>query len=128
MRKQWLYAQELDIAILSLREAGVFDALKRKWFSARTCPELSVRDTSISIKIEAVAGLFLTFAVISILAVTVFLWLKRRAIKDYFKSIRYRKNSSPQQIDGGDHHPHLDNQKSPQTFQRASDSFPMTRL
>ena len=117
MPKQWLYAQELDIHILALRESGSLDDLTRKWFSAKTCVDSSAANTSTSIKIEAVAGLFLTFAVISILAVILFLWLKRLAIKHYLKSIGNRKNLPPQQTNMGDHDPNSNNHISSETFQ-----------
>ncbi|UJR16726.1 hypothetical protein I4U23_003626 [Adineta vaga] len=35
--KQWLYAKDLDVNILSLREAGSLDNLKQKWFETKGC-------------------------------------------------------------------------------------------
>jgi ABC-type amino acid transport substrate-binding protein/ABC-type branched-subunit amino acid transport system substrate-binding protein len=80
LQKKWLYQQDLDIHILSLRESGALDDLKRKWFQTNYCSRsLGI---SKSMTIESMAGLFLTFGVISILALLVFLWTKRLIIKD----------------------------------------------
>ncbi|CAF2936893.1 unnamed protein product [Rotaria sp. Silwood2] len=73
--KQWLYGQDLDVNILSLRESGALDDLKRRWFQLCSCPDTS--DTSTSLVIEAMGGLFLTFGVISILSMFLFIWKKR---------------------------------------------------
>ncbi|CAF4811275.1 unnamed protein product [Rotaria sp. Silwood1] len=35
--KRWLYEQDLDVNILSLRESGILDDLKRKWFQISSC-------------------------------------------------------------------------------------------
>ncbi|CAF4083901.1 unnamed protein product [Adineta steineri] len=70
--KQWLYAHDLDVNILSLREAGALDELKRKWFQSRTCSLSS--EISTTIEVEALGGLFLSFAVITTLSLLLFLW------------------------------------------------------
>nr|4IO2_A Chain A, Glutamate receptor 1 [Adineta vaga]4IO2_B Chain B, Glutamate receptor 1 [Adineta vaga]4IO3_A Chain A, AvGluR1 ligand binding domain [Adineta vaga]4IO3_B Chain B, AvGluR1 ligand binding domain [Adineta vaga]4IO4_A Chain A, AvGluR1 ligand binding domain [Adineta vaga]4IO4_B Chain B, AvGluR1 ligand binding domain [Adineta vaga]4IO5_A Chain A, AvGluR1 ligand binding domain [Adineta vaga]4IO5_B Chain B, AvGluR1 ligand binding domain [Adineta vaga]4IO6_A Chain A, AvGluR1 ligand bindin len=36
--KEWLYAKDLDVNILSLRETGILDNLKKKWFQTKACP------------------------------------------------------------------------------------------
>ena len=128
MRKQWLYSQEIDISILWLRESGALDDLKKKWFSAKTCADSSAMDTSTSIKIEAVGGLFLTFGVISILAVILFLWLKRHSMKDHFESLRHRKKLSSEQTNVNDNQPNLKARTSPQIFQENSDGFFMVHF
>ena len=79
MPKQWLYAKEIDVTILSLREAGVLDDLRKKWFKSRVCPTSEV--TSTAMEIESLAGLFLTFAVISFLAIAAHLWFSRSIIQ-----------------------------------------------
>ncbi|CAF4369197.1 unnamed protein product, partial [Rotaria sordida] len=79
--KQWIYGQEFDVSILSLRESGVLDDLKRKWFQTSSCPDLSV--TSTSAAIETMSGLFLTFAMISILSLLLFAWKRRFIIRNY---------------------------------------------
>ncbi|CAF1621003.1 unnamed protein product, partial [Adineta ricciae] len=50
-----------------VQEAGLLDTFKLKWFQATSCS--CVDETSTTMTIEPMAGLFLTFAVISILAV-----------------------------------------------------------
>ncbi|CAF1218853.1 unnamed protein product [Adineta steineri] len=79
--KQWLYAHDLDVNILSLREAGALDELKRKWFQSRTCSLSS--EISTTIEVEALGGLFLSFAVITTLSLLLFLWYKRFIIANY---------------------------------------------
>ncbi|UJR10906.1 hypothetical protein I4U23_015093 [Adineta vaga] len=78
-QKDWLYEQNLDVTILSIREAGIFDKLKLKWFQPSTCSYSDATSTAMSI--ESMAGLFLTFAVISALAVLWFISEKRSMIK-----------------------------------------------
>ncbi|UJR16678.1 hypothetical protein I4U23_003578 [Adineta vaga] len=92
--KHWLYAQDLDIAILALRETGVLDDLKRKWFQKSICQSLSSIDESTSIGLIQMSGLFLTFAVISILSTILFLWQKRFIIKDIVTQRSRRNNHS----------------------------------
>jgi hypothetical protein len=78
--KQWLYAQDLDVNILALRESGVLEDLKRKWFQASACSSIK-EDISNSIGLEAMSGLFLTYAVICGIALLVFLFEKRQSLK-----------------------------------------------
>jgi hypothetical protein len=68
MRKDWIYAQELDVNILALRESGSLDTLKNRWFDGNTCSGSSGTDpnTARGYKIQSLAGLFLTFTIISI--------------------------------------------------------------
>ncbi|CAF0899854.1 unnamed protein product [Rotaria sordida] len=89
--KQWIYGQEFDVSILSLRESGVLDDLKRKWFQTNSCPDLSV--TSTSAAIETMSGLFLTFAMISILSLLLFAWKRRFIIRNYLWKRLCRKIS-----------------------------------
>ncbi|CAF1228448.1 unnamed protein product [Rotaria sordida] len=53
--QKWLYAQDLDVNILSLREAGDIEKLRQKWFQAKTCSDSS--EISTAIKIEAMSAL-----------------------------------------------------------------------
>ncbi|CAF4765037.1 unnamed protein product [Rotaria sp. Silwood1] len=68
MPKQWIYKKYLDVIILSLRESGVLDDLKRKWFEGNICQQSFSSDTSTSINIIAMTSLLLTFSGISILS------------------------------------------------------------
>ncbi|CAF1226955.1 unnamed protein product [Rotaria sp. Silwood1] len=89
--KQWVYGQELDVSILSLRESGALDDLKRKWFQTSSCPDTSVASTSTAI--ETMSGLFLTFAMISVLSLLLFAWKKRFIIQNYLWKRLCRKVS-----------------------------------
>ena len=101
MRKQWLYSQILDVNILLLREAGIFDGLKRKWLGGNTCPDSSGISTTTTsgFTIESLGGLFLTFFVISLFSLILFVWLHRLIIKDYIKKFAQRKKWLPQRND-----------------------------
>ncbi|CAF1188368.1 unnamed protein product [Rotaria sordida] len=80
--KQWLYGKDLDVTILSLRESGVLDDLKRKWFDKNVCQDSTSSYVSTSINMEQMSGLFVTFGLISILSIVLFIWKKRFVIKD----------------------------------------------
>ncbi|CAF3970239.1 unnamed protein product [Rotaria sordida] len=80
--KQWLYGKDLDVTILSLRESGVLDDLKRKWFDKNVCQDSSSSYVSTSINMEQMSGLFVTFGLISILSIVLFIWKKRFVIKE----------------------------------------------
>lgn len=82
--KQWVYGEELDINILSLRESGVLDELKRKWFQTGSCPDSSV--TSKATTVEEMSGLFLTFAMITVLSVLLLIWKRRFIIREYLSA------------------------------------------
>ncbi|CAF4191080.1 unnamed protein product, partial [Adineta steineri] len=88
-QKGWIYAKELDVNLLSLREQGVLDTLRTKWFEGGDCSQTD--DSGTAMTVESLAGLFLTFGVISILSLLLFVWLKRSVIKDYFKSRKRRR-------------------------------------
>ncbi|UJR13333.1 hypothetical protein I4U23_000351 [Adineta vaga] len=90
--KQWLYTRTLDVSILSLKEFGVLDELKTKWFAGSTCSDSSSSNESTGISIETVCGLFLTFAIISILSLLLFVWTKRLSLKDHLLQVTHRKN------------------------------------
>ncbi|CAF3075939.1 unnamed protein product [Rotaria sp. Silwood2] len=96
--KHWLYEQDLDVNILSLRESGILDDLKRKWFQISSCSGTS--DLPTGMAMETMSGLFLTFAVIIVLSLLLFLWTKRFTMTDYlFKLVRcncllFRKSTS----------------------------------
>ncbi|CAF1174440.1 unnamed protein product [Didymodactylos carnosus] len=83
--KQWVYAQDLDVNILSLRESDDLNNLKVKWFQTQNCPDSS--ETSSAMGIESLVGLFFIFAVISVLSLLLFAWKKRHVIKNYLFTI-----------------------------------------
>ncbi|CAF4196559.1 unnamed protein product [Rotaria sp. Silwood2] len=74
--KQWLYEQELDVNILSLRESGNLDTLRRKWFQVQKCFDSPA--TSIGIGIESLSGLFIMFGGMCVLSLLLFVWKKRK--------------------------------------------------
>ena len=88
--KDWLYQQAFDFHILSLRESGYLDVLKRRWFETNVCSRSST--TLNAMTMQSMAGLFLTFALISFLSIFLFLWIKRFRIKDYLFLLLHRKN------------------------------------
>ncbi|UJR12678.1 hypothetical protein I4U23_016852 [Adineta vaga] len=88
--KEWIYLQELDKNILSLRESGELDNLKVKWFQSKLCP--NEIQTTTAMKIQSMTGLFLIFAILTGLAFLVFIWKKRRILKHYLFILICRKN------------------------------------
>ena len=70
--KNWLYEQDLDVNILSLRELGELDNLKKHWFQTRNCE--SPGENPGAMGIASMAGLFLTIGVISVLALLALFW------------------------------------------------------
>ncbi|CAF1177565.1 unnamed protein product [Rotaria sordida] len=76
--QKWLYAQDLDVNILQLRETSELEKLRQKWFEIQQCPVSS--EISTAIGIEAIRGLFLVFGVICILSLLLFAWNKRKNI------------------------------------------------
>ncbi|CAF1551822.1 unnamed protein product, partial [Rotaria sordida] len=80
--KKWVYANDLDVQILSLRESGQLEQLRRKWFQKKICP-ISY-EISTAIQIKSMGGLFLIFGLITILSFLLFLWSKRSTFKKYF--------------------------------------------
>jgi hypothetical protein len=89
-QKDWIYQQLFDVNILSLRESGQLDELKRKWFQTNYCSHSSLKFTAMTI--ESMAGLFLTFAMISLLSLLLFIWIKRFTIKDSLIIRMHQKN------------------------------------
>jgi ABC-type amino acid transport substrate-binding protein len=89
--KDWMYHQVFDMHILSLRESGALDNLKSKWFETNNCLRSSKKSDSMAI--ESMAGLFLTFGVISFLSLLLFLWNKRFIIKEFLLILIYRNKS-----------------------------------
>ncbi|CAF3070715.1 unnamed protein product, partial [Rotaria sp. Silwood2] len=73
--QEWIYAQDLDVTILSLRESGELDRLREKWFQRKICPDSVVQSDEIGV--EAICGLFLVFGIASILSLLLFVWKKR---------------------------------------------------
>lgn len=68
-QKKWLYAQILDFTLLSLRESGIFNDLKSKWFQTSYCSRPETPSTQFSA--ESMAGLFLTFGAVAFVAILV---------------------------------------------------------
>jgi ABC-type amino acid transport substrate-binding protein len=91
-KKKWLYQQAFDENILALRESGTLDELKRKWFQTNYCSRSSSSSTFTPMTIETMAGLFITFGVISILVILLFAWKTRFIIKDYLLKLTHRKD------------------------------------
>ncbi|CAF4470916.1 unnamed protein product [Rotaria sp. Silwood2] len=89
--KRWIYAQDLDVGILSIRESGQLDELRQKWFLTKNCPDDPPESTAITV--EAVGGLFATFVVITFITVLLYLWTKRRNIKNYLSKFIHKKES-----------------------------------
>ncbi|CAF3851610.1 unnamed protein product [Adineta steineri] len=89
-QKKWQYEQILNIQILALRESGELDNLKRKWFQTTSCAQIS--DTSQAMTIQSMAGLFLTFAIITLLAILLFLWKKRFLIRKCLFNTKHNSN------------------------------------
>jgi polar amino acid transport system substrate-binding protein len=92
-QKGWQYGKEFDVNILALRESGDLDNIVSKWFQGTYCSSQSSVDSA-AMTIEAMAGLFLTFAVICVLALLLFVWQKRLIIKDRLSTLLYGKKSS----------------------------------
>jgi ABC-type amino acid transport substrate-binding protein len=70
MPKNWLYEQDLNMNILSLRESGQLDNLRKKWFQTGKCDHSD--ETLHAIRIESMAGLFLIFGIITVLSLLPF--------------------------------------------------------
>ena len=85
VQKNWQYARELDINILSLKETGALTKLKDTWFEGNHCVAPPAPSTAMTI--ESMAGLFLTFGIISILAIFIFLCTKRLILKNHLLTL-----------------------------------------
>jgi hypothetical protein len=94
--KQWPYAQDLDVSILSLREAGTLNDLRAKLFQTKTSPDSS--NDSSAMEIESLGGLFLTFGLISVLSIILFLWKKRCVMKHSLLILASVKKSVAQKV------------------------------
>ncbi|CAF0890429.1 unnamed protein product [Adineta steineri] len=90
-QKLWQYEQILDINILSLRESGSLDTLKRKWFQATFCSQSS--ELSQAMTLVSMSGLFFTFGIISIIALVFFIWKERFHIRKYIGHLIYPNKS-----------------------------------
>ncbi|CAF0954314.1 unnamed protein product [Rotaria sordida] len=95
--REWLYAQDLDVNILALRESGDIENLRQKWFGVQNCPDSFEESTAIGI--SALSGLFLVFGVIVILSLLLFAWTKRHNIKNCLFILIHRKKSSAETED-----------------------------
>ncbi|CAF0972623.1 unnamed protein product [Adineta ricciae] len=88
---KWPYEQALDVSILSLREKGVFNDLKSKWFQINNCTSSST-DISLKLSLEALTGLFIAFAIFSALSMMMFLWVKYRPLRRCVRRCRRPRN------------------------------------
>ncbi|CAF2663929.1 unnamed protein product [Rotaria sp. Silwood2] len=95
--KQWIFQKDLDVIILSLRESGVLDDLKRKWFEGSLCQQSFSSYTYTSMNITAMSGLLFTFATISILSLVLYAWTNRFIIKSFLCILARGKDPSIQE-------------------------------
>jgi hypothetical protein len=82
----------------------------------------SSSDTGTSYKIESLAGLFVIFAIISILSLLLFAWLKRFIIKDYLCKLAHEKHLLAQQNISDERLPKENFNEPSQTYQIGLDS------
>jgi hypothetical protein len=88
MPKNWPYQKALDMNILSLRESGQLDNLRKKWFQTGKCDHSGPPPSAM--RIESMAGLFLIFGIITVLSLLPLVWSKRSIIKNYFLTLKTR--------------------------------------
>ncbi|CAM4980282.1 unnamed protein product [Rotaria socialis] len=79
MRKGWIYANDLDVALLLLRESGDLNNLYAKWFQYKNCPDNSVSTAAIDSR--ALIGLFMVFGIVCMLSIFIFAWGKLHMTK-----------------------------------------------
>ncbi|CAF1268664.1 unnamed protein product [Rotaria magnacalcarata] len=79
MRKGWIYANDLDVALLLLRESGDLNNLYAKWFQYKNCPDNSVLTDAIDSR--ALIGLFMVFGIVCVLSIFIFAWGKLHMTK-----------------------------------------------
>ena len=91
MQKGWIYAESFDVNILALRESNDLDRLKIKWLSGGSCSTSSSTGGTPPFTVETLAGLFLTFGVISVLSLLLYAWFNRSTIKDYLQKLAQQK-------------------------------------
>ncbi|CAF4780718.1 unnamed protein product [Rotaria sp. Silwood1] len=84
--KQWLYGQDLDVNILSLRETDNLDNLRKKWFQVKKCSNSS--PVSTAIRIESLIGLFILFGVICVLSLLLFALTKLKKFSKISKQFQ----------------------------------------
>ncbi|CAF2589145.1 unnamed protein product [Rotaria sp. Silwood2] len=84
-RKHWLYDEDLDVNILSLRESGKLDDLRETWFQKKGCPNIYERSTAMYI--DSMSGLFLIFAIITVLSLLLSIWTKRYIVKNFLSQL-----------------------------------------
>jgi ABC-type amino acid transport substrate-binding protein len=102
MPKNWPYQQNLDMNILSLRESGQLDSLRKRWFQTGKCDHLDERLGAI--QIESMAGLFLIFGIITALALLPLAWGKCSMIINYFQTLKTRIYGVSQEKDSSTNH------------------------
>ena len=95
MAKDWIYAQQLDVSILSLRESGALSNLREKWLLTSYC--IDDPDTTEATSIQSISGLLVTFAVIMFLSIGLICWTKRQMLKHRFMSQVSRQTAFQQQ-------------------------------
>ena len=93
-QKNWLYIRDFDLNVLALRESGELNRLRKEWFETQSC-EAAV-EASVAMKVESMAGLFLTVGLITLVALVVFIWTKRANIVHCLVSTIDRRRRSVQ--------------------------------
>ncbi|CAF1553715.1 unnamed protein product [Rotaria sp. Silwood1] len=119
--QDWIYTQDLDVAILSLTELGELNKLKIKWFQTKICPDPVQQSSNISI--EAIYGLFLIFGIISILSLLLFAWKKRINIKSYLSKLMHGEKVSAETNDSNKRDTDENFERSQHHQQRSPDIY-----
>ncbi|CAF1140086.1 unnamed protein product [Adineta steineri] len=92
MPKQASYIQDEDIYIyILLQELGILKHLRTKWFQSQTCSDIVGPPTAEGI--ELLIGLFVTFGLINILSLLIFIYKKQQIIRDYLLKLIRRAKS-----------------------------------
>ena len=116
VKKDWLYKAELDSNILALIDSQELDRIAVKWFLQRHCSETNKYDAITKlITIEAMAGLFIIFFIISIIAILMNFW--STIISFIRKNIIDKIHTRPV-VTAGNRAPHVDQVSSVSTSVR----------
>lgn len=83
MPKNWLYAGNFDFTVLLLRESGVLNTLRKKWFDGTVCSDSDSSNDSTATTIDSLSGLFLIFGILLILSFFLHIWETRHEISNY---------------------------------------------
>lgn len=83
MQKNWLYAKTFDYAVLSLRESGVLNTLREKWFEGSICSATDSASDSTATSVDSLAGLFLVFAILLLGSFLLYVWETKHDMPNY---------------------------------------------